>query len=389
MDAIPKVALLIDTSSGFGRGLLGGIARHCEAHGPWIVEPWVAFYVFTGALVDQLPKLRTGGFDGIISRGWDGAEDISALGVPCVICHDRHPPAERGVSGITTNDAAIGAMAAEYFLRQGYRSFAYLGYDFLYWSEGRRKSFIDCLRRERYSVAVFKQRSAKGRQLWDYEKPRVADWLRTLRKPVALFACNDERAVQAAAAYWLAGLQIPYEVAILGVDDDEFLCQFWHPSISSIRLNVEKAGYEAAALLDSLMKGKCGKGERIYVEPIQVSTRVSTDTVAVSDPAVAEAVRFIRANADRKIEVNDVARAVAVSRRWLYHRFKQQLGHTIYDEITAAHLAKIERLLVETRLPVSEIAYLVGFSTPEHISQFFRNHRKMTPSQFRKRHAPQ
>ena len=160
-----------------------------------------------------------------------------------------------------------------------------------------------------------------------------------------------------------------------------------HPAISSVAYNAERAGYEAAELLDKLMNGEKMAKQRIVIRPTHIVTRQSTDILAIEDPEVVSAVRFIRQHAKEPIQVNDVIRVAAISRRGLYQRFQKALGRSINQEIRQVQVEIITRMLVETNLPVSRIAMDLGFTSIDHIARYFRKEKGMSPLDYREKYG--
>jgi LacI family transcriptional regulator len=222
---------------------------------------------------------------------------------------------------------------------------------------------------------------------WEHEQGILLGWLKSLPKPVGLMACNDicgREVLQACAA---AGLRVPDEVAVVGVDNDELMCELSNPPLSSIALDVENAGYEAARLLDSLMSGHLA-GERIVqVEPVYVVTRQSSEIMAPHDPSVATALQFIRNHAGQPIGVPHVVEHAGVSRRTLERRFLSALGRSISSEITQCRLERAKRLLLETDLPSHRVAAGAGFGTIKTFNRVFRRAAGVSPQRFRQNAA--
>ncbi len=199
-------------------------------------------------------------------------------------------------------------------------------------------------------------------------------------------ACNDDRARMLSEVRRLSDIHVPDEVAILGVDNDGQVCGSANPPLSSIALATERGGYEAAALLDTLMHGRRPQCNTLIVHPTHVVERQSTDTLAVADPAVARALRFIRDNANKDIRVADLPPVSGVSRRALQDRFKHCLGRTPMEEIHRSRVGRIARLLVETNMSVGEIAAISGFDHDAHVGRFFSRHTGVTPLEYRRKH---
>lgn len=185
----------------------------------------------------------------------------------------------------------------------------------------------------------------------------------------------------------IEGINIPNEVAVIGVDNEEFICELTNPPMTSIARNFDKAGYQAIELLTNLMAGKENRDRNIIVEPSNVVVRQSTNTLAIEDENVTEALRFIYSSSfERYLCVDDVAIAVATSKRGLYQKFMQILGHSVHEEINRVRTDRIMQLLIETSVPVSKIAFKLGFSGPDHISRYFRARKGMSTLEFRKHH---
>jgi LacI family transcriptional regulator len=378
----PSVLLFVETSREFGRGLLHGIARYSRLHGPWRVYRW------PGALDSSLPEWKSLQIDGAIVRDVKVVERLARSGIPVIFAqHNRESYAP--FPSIITESASIGAMAAEHFLDRGFRSFAYCGLDEFAWSRGRGQYFRQRLEQAGFEVSSYRPpKSKKGRAIRN-EQSHIADWIRQLPKPVAMMCCNDDRALLVIEACKLADCSVPDDVAVLGVDDDVLVCDLADPPISSIALNTEGAGYEAARLLDQLMKGGAAMaGQVIPVQPTHIVTRMSTDMLAVTDPDMAAALGYIRRNANRLIQVDNVVEATTASRRVLEKRFKAILHRSVHQEIRRIRVNNIVRLLVGTDLSVADIAAHCGFDGIEHIARYFRKETGVSLREYRKRHAP-
>jgi LacI family transcriptional regulator len=201
-----------------------------------------------------------------------------------------------------------------------------------------------------------------------------------------VMACNDDRGREVLEACRAAGLRVPEEVAVVGVDNDELLCELGDPPLSSVALNAEAGGYRAAALLDLMMRGRVRKRRQLLVEPLHVVARRSTDIVALDDPEVAAALHFIHDHAAEPIVVDDLVRHVLISRRSLEIRFRTVTGRTLHAEIQRVRVARACRLLLETELAVSRVAEASGFGSPSYLSQIFRREFATTPAGYRRRH---
>jgi len=377
----PSVLLFIETSREFGRGLLYGIARYSRLHGPWRV------YRQSAGLESSLPEWRDLKIDGAIIRDVNVAGNLAGSGLPLIFAqHNRESYAP--FPAIITDSAAIGAMAATHFLDRGFEHFAYCGLDEFIWSRLRAHHFGERLGQSGFDVDVYRQPKARAKRAWKSEQNLIAEWLKSLPKPAALMCCNDDRALQVIEACKLAELYVPDQVAVLGVDNDVLICDLADPPISSMALNTEGAGHDAAKLLDRLMAGEKMTGQQIRVPPTHIVTRMSTDILAVTDREVAAAVRFVRRNPNRMIQVNDVVEATNVSRRVLEKRFRAILRRSVYQEIRRVRVNYIIELLVGTDMSITEIAIKSGFDGVEHISRYFRKETGICLREYRKRRGP-
>jgi len=374
------VLIFVETSREFGRGLLHGIARYSRLHGHWRI------YQRPVALDSSLPDWRDMKIDGAIARDVRVAQGLVHAGFPVVfVQHSRdlyeHFPC------LVTDGQSISNMCAEHLLERGFKNFAFCGYDDFIWSRNRCRFFTEYISKAGHQAFVYSQPRSASKRLWKNEQYVLAEWLKGLPKPVALMACNDDRALQVVEACKLAGLAVPEDVAVIGVDNDPIVCELADPPISSIALTTEAAGYAAAELLDRLMHGEPMAGQRIMVYPTRVVARVSTDITAVTDPEVAAAVCYIREHADRPIQVADVVRATAVSRRVLENRFRTALRRSIHQEIQRVRVNHIMQLLVDTDLSVKEIARRSGFDSPGHIARYFRRVTGVSLREYRHRYT--
>jgi LacI family transcriptional regulator len=372
------VVLLIESSRSSGRSLLRGIADYARHHGPW------ALYWGPGGLEKAWPQLKTLAADGIILRDVEKLDDVLAYGLPAVVVgHSRREIP--GLANVITDSEAIGVMGAEHLLNCGFRHFAYCGFDEMPWSVLRGESFRARLAKGAFATH-FCPSDSRSFSTWKGEN-HLAEWLKSLPKPLGVMACNDDRGEQVSEACKVAGLSVPDEVGIIGADNDELVCDLADPPLSSVAINFERAGYESAEVLDLLMRGRRPIKRKIIVPATHVVPRRSTDFVAVNDQQVANALRFIRDNARKTISVPEVAQAAGLSRRVLEKRFRQQLRRSVLREIRRVRVAQICRMLVETNASISEIGLALGYDGTEHLARYFRQELHTTPLAFRKRYG--
>jgi LacI family transcriptional regulator len=251
----------------------------------------------------------------------------------------------------------------------------------------RSEFFRSHLRAKGHECDVFPAELPGGRPgNWEHETEAIARWLRRLPRPVGIMACYDIRGQQVLEACRRIGVAVPDEVAVIGVHNDDLLCDLCDPPLTSVIPNARRAGYEAAALLDRMMRGSTVPPLLISIEPIGVATRQSTDVVAVNDRQVSAAARFIRDHACEGLGVAEVLKAVPMSRTVLERRFKQLLGCTPHEHILNVRLGHVKTLLASTDLPLAQIAERTGFEHVEYLSVAFKRVTGLTPSAWRARH---
>ncbi len=375
-----KVALLVETSNAYARELLHGVRDWLREHGPWSL--WLAE---AGRGAAPPPWLRDWKGDGIIARIETPAiaRAVAATGLPTVdvsaarLLHD--------LPWLETDDRAIAHTAAEHLRERGFRSFGYCGDARFNWSRWRGEAFATHLERHGFKCAIFSEPPVHRSRTtdWETELNSLAEWIAELPKPVGIFAGYDIRGVQVLEACRRLGVAVPDAVSVLGVDNDELLCDLADPPLSSVIPDVRRTGYEAAGLLDRMMNGEKLRGEGRLFAPQGVATRQSTDVVAVADKQVSAAVRYIREHACTGIGVADVLKAVPMSRRVLETRFRKLLGRSPHEQILNVKLDRVKRLLTETDLPLSAIAERTGFAHVEYLSVAFKRQTGINASDFR------
>jgi len=378
------VALIIESSRGYGRGLLWGIARYARDYGPW------SLLCQDRGLGDDIPAwLSAWKGDGIIVRVEGTAMERAILRKRGPAVNLRSQPRQL-LPVIETDDAAVARLAAEHLLERSFHEFGFCGFAGAGYSLRRQAAFERAVAEAGYPCHVHAVSARRGqvklRELEQhglrYEKDLIR-WLASLPKPVGIMACNDVRGQQVLNACREANVSVPDEVAVIGVDNDRLLCELSDPPLSSVEPDTRRIGYESAALLDRMMRGAAPPSETLLVPPTGVVTRQSTDVLAIDDREVALAVRFIREHACEGINGGDVLRHVPMTRVMLKQRFEKLLGRSPKAEIVRVKLARVKQLLVETDLNLSRIAELAGFPHPEYLSALFKQKIGQTPGQFR------
>ncbi|MCK5675862.1 MAG: DNA-binding transcriptional regulator [Verrucomicrobia bacterium] len=381
-----RVALLVEEEREIGRSLLRGIAQYSRTHGPWIFYREVPFYEQL-SYSERIQRIKDWRADGIIMRE-QGRLDapLLELGVPLIYSGHRCGPAS-GIPNILGDDRQIGTMAADYLIGKGFRYFGFCGFKSMWWSADRGRFFAEHLHAKGFDVNVYPSPPGRKSPSWAEEPEFMAEWIKTLPKPCAIFACTDDRCRQLSEACKRTGFKVPEEVALLGVDNDELVCDFASPPLSSLMLNAEKTGYDAAAVLHRMMQGEPVGEITIPISAPRVITRQSTDIVAIDDPIVANALNHIREHYRKGITVVDIARATGVSRRVLEIHFRKSMDRSIYEEVLRLRMNHACILLMETNLSVAQIAEALNYEEIKYFSRGFKKVIGVSPSAYRKQHS--
>jgi len=384
VSAAPRVILLLRATRGFDRRLLAGVARYASLHGPWTFYREPHGYLTTRHSL-PLQELRAWQPDGAICPV-PRLPHLARLGVP-VVAYDVNEYTGP-VPAVLSEDAEAGRLAAEHLLELGHRHFGFCGYDRMRWSRLRCEAFCRTIEQAGYRVDVYRQ-PRRGLTTWAREEPYVRRWIQSLPKPVGVLCANDDRAASVLEVCRALGCGVPEDVSIIGVDDDQYVCDLVNPPLSSVKMASDRAGYEAAALLDRMMRGEEQMaGQRIIAPAAGITQRQSTNMLMVRDPELRKALRFIRENAGRPVSVADVVKATGLSHRALNERFRRECGGSILRHLTRARVAHICRLLLETDLRIHEIAAMSGFEDDRHFARYFKRATGLTPQAYRRKHAP-
>ena len=293
---------------------------------------------------------------------------------------------QRGTPSIGPDDVAVAGLAADHLRACGLRQFGFVGL-----AQGthpamdlRAENFERLLAGEGLPCArLHLGRQGRG-DFWERQCAQIVAWLRKLPKPLGIMACNDDLGLLVLDACRRMEILVPDEVAVVGVGNDECLCNLARPMLSSVDLDPQRIGYEAAQMLDRLMAGQTLAESYALVPPRRVVARASTDVLATADQGVVRAVRFIREHACGPVRVADVLKQACMSRASLEPRLKRTLGRTIHQEIQRVRIARVKELLLTTAAPLKQIASQAGFRYPEYMMRVFCQATGQTPGQYRK-----
>ena len=374
--ATRHVALIVETSNAYARGLLVGIKKYLLSHPGWSI------YLGEHSRHDtDLSWLDSWSGQGVIARieNEETAVHVRRLGLPTVDLSAARLAPE--LPCVETDDDVIAQWAVEHFSVRGFKHFAYCGDSQFGWSVKRGARFAEHVRGLGLEPHEF--RIEPSGRLAD-DRLAMAEWLSHLPKPVGILACYDIAGQELLEACKIANLAVPDSVAVLGVDNDELICNLTTPPLSSVQSDTTLTGFLAASLLDEMMSGKILEPELHLIKPLRVVTRQSSDILSVGDHLVARALQLIRDRVDQGTTVSAVQRHVGLSRRALDYRFLQVIGRTVHEEITRVRMERLGDLLIATDWTLPQIAERLGFSHSEYMGVAFKKFCGMSPGEYRR-----
>lgn len=372
-----KILLLIDYSSEFDRKLLRGLVRYSKENGPWLFYRLSSYYGELFGKEGLLKWVQEWKADAIVGQ-WKGSDVdfLKELGIPVVLQNYRH----RSItfSNLTGDYIGTGVMAARFFIKKRFKNFAFFGVKGLVWSDERRDGYKKEV--ERHGGKFFCIESESQDEI---DRKTVSDWLESLPKPVALFCCDDAHALFISETCKINEVKIPDEISLLGVDNDELMCNISDPPISSIELDVEKGGYLIGKYILQQISKKLKENFNVVIKPVRIELRRSTEKFNISDPYIKQAVKYIDENFSSDIRTDSILSGIPLSRRNFELRFKKETGTTIYQYILRCRCEHLANLLATTDRPVIEVAYEAGFSDYNNISRTFKKFMKCSPLEYR------
>jgi len=375
MAAVRCVAVVMQPVRTYCRGVLRGVAAVSTQ------AKWETILVAADAPppVSDLCKVAQG-LIGHFSEEHLLAQ-VERAGIPAVDIAPRHP--RDRLAHVTTDDVAVGRLAAAHLLSLGLPHFAFYGTRTHYFSLLREQGFKQALGAAGLSCHAFLDGAPAGREESLREEAAIKDWLVGLPKPIGVLASTDGRALQLLAMCRTLGIAVPASVAVLGVDNDDVFCELASPPLSSIALATQLIGYEAARMLGLLMEGKLPASRQLLVPPAGVVPRRSSDLPAILDADVAAVVRYISLHVQDDLQVADLLREVPMSRRSLEQRFVKALGRTPAAEIHRAQIEVAKLMLSQTDEPLARVALAAGFSNAKQLGAAFHHETGITPTRYR------
>lgn len=369
MEKSKKVAIFVETSSDYGRRIVSGIAEYLRTN-----QHWSVFLEQNDKKFQPHDWIRLNNWDGVICRQTDHDLEtiLIANKVPVVNLNDKYQIPT--LPWIGSDHLAIGALGAKYLRHIGTRNYAFCGFTNERWSRLRKEGFGMTVEEFDKQFLVWESVwSGRTIDYWSKDIVRLRHWIASLPKPIGIMAANDVRALHLLEACRQLELVIPEEVAIIGVDDEETLCNLSLPRLTSIRPDCEKIGYQAAVLLDQMMSNSKLTVQSASIQPKGVIARPSTDILAISDSLVIKTIKKLRNENRKYCDINNIAKELKISRKMLDKRFENALHRTPADVFKWVLISRIQKLLLDTDMPLSQIAKIEGLVSSQNMNVIFKN----------------
>jgi LacI family transcriptional regulator len=376
-----KVILLIDCADEHDRKLLRGIMRYSKENGPWLFYRLLPDYRFaSGCEEHAIQFAKDWKADAIMGR-WNDSKLylLDDLDIPVVLQNNRSR--SDVFSNISGDYDTTGRMAARYFQKKLYTEYAFYGIKDIVWSEERCEGYKNEIQKFKGHFHCYMEHVGVD------NRDKVVRWLKDLPKPIAVFCCDDARALFLTETCKISGIRVPEDIAILGVDDDDLLCHISDPTLSSIQMDVENGGYMTCKLLHEQLKSGSKKPFNVNISPLRIQERNSTSVLNITDPNVLKLVEVIEADYSKDLKMDDLLKMVSLSRRSIEMRFKKVTGITIYQYLLRVRVDHLAYLLATTDRSYIDIVYEVGFRDLGNVSRTFRKFKGCSPMEWRRMHC--
>ena len=380
-----KLILMTDFTEKYANSLLKGILNYSHQTEPWVVCRMPPSFRKMNGIEGVVEWARQWQADAIIAQ-FEPQDEVSLFKKDGIIAIAQdYKQRFSDIPNITSDYVAAGRKVAEFFYIKGYSDFAYYGYENVVWSDERGQGFKEGLMENGVDAShIHEFRKQSLDDLWYYESQPLKEWLAALPKPVAVFACDDTRGNKIIELCNTMSLRVPIDVAVLGVDNDDMICQLSYPELSSMSLDIEKAGYETAELIMRMKRNRRYRPSDIMVHDTGIVERTSTDFFATRNPNVLKALWYIHMNVSHPMSVGDVVAQVPVSRRLLEQEFREETSTSIYEYISRLRMNKLAQLLLTVDKPIEALAMRIGLTDSKNLSRQFKAYKGMTPIEYKK-----
>ena len=381
-----RVLLVTDFTESFAHRLVEGIIKYSRRDQQWALFRMPLAYKKQIGIAGVVKWAKEWKADAVIGL-FDETDDVSLFRQNGIIALAQdYKKRFSNIPNITGNFKEMGRMAARFYLERGFRNFGFFGYNDVCWSDERCDGFREEIEKAGYGDSLYTYQVQDIEFLWMYDKERLRAWLRMIPKPIGIMACDDNQGNNLIEACHIVGIKIPSEVSVIGVDNDEQLCDQGSTSLSSIHVDIVEGGYRVAEAIEKMVANPDAPMEDIVMEPVRIINRMSTAAFGTDDMQIRKAILYIHGNYHKKITVNDVVDQVAMSRRLLERRFKDVTGKTLYEYISDLKLKHFAEMLLETDEQIASIALSLGEIDTKSISRRFKQIYGETPLQWREKH---
>lgn len=380
-----RLLFITDFTESFANKLLEGIVNYSRRQEQWAICRMPPSYKARIGIPGVVKWAKDWGADAVIGQfeETDEVELFAKAGIVAVA--QDFKKRFRTIPNITADYIGTGRMAARFYIDRGFRHFGFFGFNEVCWSDERCEGFRREVEAAGFGDSFYAYRAQDIDHLWLYERSRLADWLRMIPKPIGIMACDDNQGNNLIEACHTAGIKIPSEVSVMGVDNDELLCSLGSTTLSSIYVDIVDGGYRTAELIERRVADPDAPVSDIVLKPVKIIGRMSTAAFATDDTQIRRAILFIHKNIRKRISVKDVVGEVALSRRLLERRFKSVTGQTLYQYISDLKIKQFAEMLQSTDEQVVNIALSLGESDTKSISRRFKQFYGCSPNEWRER----
>ncbi len=380
-----RLLIISDFTEAFPSKLLSGIVRYSRRKEQWVICRMPPAYKSHIGIPGVVKWAKDWGADAVIGQ-FEQSDDVELFARNGIVCVAQDFKQRfKSIPNITADYIGTGRMAARYYLERGFKHFGFFGFNQVCWSDERYEGFRREVEEANIGATIDVYNMQDIDHLWYYERDKLREWLRSIPKPIGIMACDDNQGNNLVEACHSAGVKIPSEVSVMGVDNDELLCSLGSTALSSIYVDIEDGGYRTAELIETMVANPDVRMGDVVLRPVKVIERISTAAFATDDIQIQKAVKFIHQNYQKKISVKDVMEEVALSRRLLERRFKSVTGQTLYQYISDQKIRHFAELLHETNDQVVNIALSLGETDTKSISRRFKQIYGCSPMEWRER----
>ena len=380
-----RLLIISDFTEAFPSKLLSGIVRYSRRKEQWVICRMPPAYKSHIGIPGVVKWAKDWGADAVIGQ-FEQSDDVELFARNGIVCVAQDFKQRfKSIPNITADYIGTGRRAARYYLERGFKHFGFFGFNQVCWSDERYEGFRREVEEANIGATIHVYNMQDIDHLWYYERDKLREWLRSIPKPIGIMACDDNQGNNLVEACHSAGVKIPSEVSVMGVDNDELLCSLGSTALSSIYVDIEDGGYRTAELIETMVANPDVRMRDVVLRPVKVIERISTAAFATDDLQIQKAVKFIHQNYQKKISVKDVMEEVALSRRLLERRFKSVTGQTLYQYISDQKIRHFAELLHETNDQVVNIALSLGETDTKSISRRFKQIYGCSPMEWRER----